>query len=77
MSGVFMISLGTIWMRTRLMHRNWAFVTYGLALVQLLSIGNALWVILILIFPGWVLAVSGYFLFQNLVNRPLEVPEAI
>ena len=53
-----MISLGTIWLRTGLMHRGWAFVTYALALMLLLSINYFLWVTLI--FPGWVLAVSVY-----------------
>ncbi len=62
MAGVFMISLGTIWLRTGLMHRGWAFVTYALALVLLLSIGFSLWVTLI--FPVWVLAVSLYFLIR-------------
>jgi hypothetical protein len=37
MAGVFMICLATIWLRTGLMHRGWAFVTYALALVLLLS----------------------------------------
>lgn len=63
MAGVFMISLGTIWLRTGLMQRGWAFLTYALALVLLLSISYSLWVILI--FPGWVLAVSVYFLILN------------
>ena len=63
MAGVFMISLGTIWLRTGLMQRVWAFVTYALALVLLVSIGYSLWVTLI--FPGWVLAVSVYFLILN------------
>jgi hypothetical protein len=63
MAGVFMISLGTIWIRTGLMHRGWAFLTYALALVLLVSIGYSLWVTLI--FPGWVLAVSVYFLILN------------
>jgi hypothetical protein len=63
MAGVFMISLGTIWLRTGLMHRGWAIVTYALALVLLLSIGFSLWVTLI--FPGWVLAVSVYILILN------------
>jgi hypothetical protein len=63
MAGVFMISLGTIWLRTGLMHRGWAFVTYTLALVLLLSISYSLWVILI--FPGWVLLVSVYILILN------------
>jgi hypothetical protein len=64
MAGVFMISLGTIWLRTGLMHRGWAFLTYALALVLLLSISYSLWVTII--FPGWVLAVSVYILILNL-----------
>ncbi len=63
MAGVFMISLGTIWLRTGLMQRGWAIVTYALALVLLVSIGYSLWVTLI--FPGWVLAVSLYILILN------------
>jgi hypothetical protein len=62
-----MISLGTIWIRTGLMHRGWAFLTYALALILLLSIGFSLWVPLI--FPGWVLAVSVYFLILNLRDQ--------
>ena len=71
MAGVFMISLGTIWLRTGLMHRGWAFVTYALALVLLVSIGYSLWVTLI--FPGWVLAVSVYFLILNFREPRPEV----
>ena len=69
MAGVFMISLGTIWLRTGLMHRGWAFVTYALALVLLLSISLSTWVTIV--FPGWVLAVSVYFLILNL-SRPAD-----
>jgi len=64
MAGVFMISLGTIWLRTGSMKRGWALLTYALALVLLVSISYSLWVTLI--FPGWVLVVSSYFLIQNL-----------
>jgi hypothetical protein len=64
MAGVFMISLGTIWLRTELMKRSWAFLTYALALVLLLSISYSLWVSLL--FPGWVLTVSAHFLITNL-----------
>jgi hypothetical protein len=64
MAGVFMISLATIWLRTGSMWRGWAFLTYALALVLLLSISHSLWVTLI--FPGWVLAVSVYILILNL-----------
>jgi hypothetical protein len=64
MAGVFMISLGTIWLRTGLMRRSWALLTYALALILLLSISYSLWVTLI--FPIWVLVVSVYFLILNL-----------
>jgi hypothetical protein len=64
MAGVFMISLGTISVRTRIMHRGLAFLTYALALVLLLSIDQNLWVTLL--FPGWVLIVSVYILALNL-----------
>jgi hypothetical protein len=67
MAGVFMISLGTIWLRTGVMHRGWAFVTYALALILLLSTSLAPWVPFIL--PGWVLAVSVYILILNYRNK--------
>jgi hypothetical protein len=63
MAGVFMISLGTIWVRTRLMPRWLAFLTYVLAVGLLLSIGSSLWVTLI--FPAWVCTVSVYILVTN------------
>jgi hypothetical protein len=42
------------------MQRGWTFLTYALALVLLLSISFS--VLMPLIFPGWVLAVSVYIL---------------
>jgi hypothetical protein len=71
MAGVFMISLGTIWLQTGAMHRGWAFVTYFLALVLLVIIGYSLWVSLI--FPAWVLAVSVYYLLRSRGERPQVV----
>jgi hypothetical protein len=64
MAGVFMISLATIWVRTGLMPRWLAFLTYVLALGLLLTITSSLWVTLI--FPAWVGAVSAYILVSNL-----------
>jgi hypothetical protein len=60
MAGVFMISFATIALRTGVMSRAWAIVTYVLALVLLFSIGYTLWVTLV--FPAWVLAISVIFL---------------
>ena len=74
MAGVCMISLGTIWLRTGLMHRGWAFVTYALALVLLLSLSLSAWVPLI--FPGWVFAVSVYFLIRTRRDRSQETSAA-
>lgn len=56
MAGVFMISLGTIWLRTGLMPRSLAPVTYALAAVLLFVTTLSLWVTMV--FPAWVLAVS-------------------
>jgi hypothetical protein len=67
MAGVFMISLGTISVRTRILHRGLAFLTYALALFLLLSIGLSMWVSLV--FPGWVLIVSIYILVLNLRRK--------
>jgi hypothetical protein len=56
MAGVFMISLGTIWLRTGLMPR-WVVVgTYLPAAVLLLVVSVTVWVTLL--FPAWVGAVS-------------------
>lgn len=63
MAGIFMTSLGTIWLHTKIMPRPFALVTYGLSIVLLLSPSLNLW--LTLIFPGWVLVVSVYFLILN------------
>jgi hypothetical protein len=63
MAGVFMISLGTIWLRTGLMPRGLALITYLLALALLLVINLSLWVTLI--FPVWVLAISVYILVKK------------
>jgi hypothetical protein len=70
MAGVFMISLATIWIRTGLMRRTWAILTYALALVLLLSIGFSL--LVTLIFPAWVLVVSVVILIRNLHDPPPE-----
>jgi hypothetical protein len=67
MAGVFMISLGTISVRTRILHRGLALLTYALALVLLVSIGLSLWVTLV--FPSWVLVVSVYILIMNLRRK--------
>ncbi len=75
MAAVFMISLGTIWVRTRTMPRWLVFLTYGLALVLLVSIGYSLWVTLI--FPGWVLVISVYILALNLRSKGMRPEDGL
>jgi len=63
MAGVFMISLGTIWLRTGLLPRWLALVTYLLALVLLVVINLNLWITLV--FPIWVLLISVFKLISD------------
>ena len=70
MAGVFMISLGTISVRTRIMPRWLAFLSYAIALILLFTINQSLWVTLL--FPGWVLIVSVYILVLNLRRQDAD-----
>jgi len=67
MSGVFMISLGTIWLQTGTMPRWLAFSSYALALLLLVSISLSVW--FTLIFPAWVFVISMFILVGNLRTR--------
>lgn len=56
MAGVFMFSLATIWLKTRLMPRWLVFGTYAVAVVVLVASDVSMW--FALAFPAWVLVVS-------------------
>jgi len=68
MSGVFMISLATIWLRTATMSRWLVFFTYTLALVLLVSVSLSVW--FTLVFPAWVMVISVYMLIGDLRRQP-------
>jgi hypothetical protein len=70
MAGVFMISLATIWIRTRLMPRVFVFLTYPLALLLLVSSNLTLW--LVLVFPAWVFVISVFILIVSLRSGRAE-----
>jgi hypothetical protein len=72
MAGVFMISLATIGMRTRLMPGWLVVVSYLLALTLLVVISVSLWVTLV--FPTWVLAISVFLLAES--RRRTSAPAA-
>jgi hypothetical protein len=63
MAGGFMISLGTVWLRTGLMARWTVVFTYLLALALLLMIDLSLWVQLV--FPAWTLLISSLILIRS------------
>lgn len=63
MAGVFMISLGTLWLRTGALPRWASLLTYAVAVVLLLVVNLSLWVTLI--FPAWAFAVSMYLLVRS------------
>ena len=70
MAGVFMISLDTIWLQTRVVPRPFVFFTYALALLLLVAISFSLW--MILIFPAWVFVISVYILRVSLRGKDSE-----
>ena len=66
---MFMISLATIWIRTRLMPRWLAMVTYLLALTMLLVVSHSLWITLV--FPAWVCGISVAILVRRGAAEPV------
>ena len=69
MAAIFLISQATLWMRTGVMPRWMALLTYAVALVLLFIFTQSQWVILV--FPAWVLMVSVYILVTRLAGgRP-------
>ncbi|TQC46033.1 hypothetical protein EEB14_28520 [Rhodococcus sp. WS4] len=60
MAAVFMISLGTIWLRTGLMPRWLVVLTYLIALALLVVVSFSIWTTLA--FPAWVAVISVYIL---------------
>jgi hypothetical protein len=75
MAGVFMLSLGTIWVRTRVMPRVFVIITYVLAVILLVAINLSLWVIMV--FPAWVFAISLYILIESLRGKALAADAAL
>ena len=67
MAAVFLISQATLWLRTGVMPRWMAFVTYPVALVLLFIVTEVTWIMLV--FPGWVLLISIYILVVSLRRR--------
>jgi hypothetical protein len=71
MAGVTMISLATIWIRTGLMPRLLAVMTYLLALVLLVVTSYSPWVTLF--FPAWVLLISLFILWMRVKHPDVQI----
>jgi hypothetical protein len=67
MAAIFMLSLGTLWLRTGALPRWVTFVTYAVALVLLFVTSYSAWVALV--FPLWAFAVSVLLLARS-YRRP-------
>ena len=74
MAGVFMISAATMWLRTDVMPRWLAVISYALALALLAVTSLSLWVTLV--FPAWALGVSTFLLLGQRAEgvRPARRP---
>jgi hypothetical protein len=68
MAGVFMISTGTLFLRTKVTPRWMALLGYVLALLLLVSISHASWIFVV--FPLWILLISIYILIENYRRGP-------
>ena len=64
MAAIFLISQATLWVRTGVMPRWMALLTYAVALVLLFIFTQSPWIILV--FPAWVLMLSVYILVARL-----------
>ena len=74
MAAVFMVSAATIWLRTGLMPKWLALLTYLVAVAILATSDVSMWVTMA--FPAWVLVVSGLFLARAgvLEGKPSHEP---
>ena len=77
MAGMFMIVLGTIWLRTLIMPRWLVAITYLFALILLFSISFSQWIMMV--FPTWVCLISVYILILNYRNevQPGSAPDGV
>lgn len=68
MAAVFMASISALWRKTHVMPMPLAILTIILAAVLLITTSINTW--MVLVFPAWVLIVSGYLLIAGLHHHP-------
>ncbi len=67
MAAVFVMSLATLWLRTKVVPRWLAFVSLATGVVLLFALTRSIWVVLA--FPFWVFFVSGYILIVSFTRQ--------
>lgn len=75
MAAVFMTSTSAISLRTRIVPRWMALLGFILALILLLNVGTIQWSLLV--FPLWVLLISGHILIDNFRGQPKVAAEGM
>ena len=75
MAAVFILSQATLWMRTGVMPKWMALLSYVVALVLLFVFTHASWVVLI--FPAWVFLVSVHILATRLTGHGPAARDAV
>lgn len=63
MAGIFLLSLGTLWLRTAALPKWVSLFTYAVAAVLLVVVSRSLWASLI--FPAWAFAMSVFLLARS------------
>lgn len=72
MAAAFQVSGATLWIRTGVMPRWLALLTYAIAVVFLLGVSRSMW--LVMLFPAWVFLVSVYFIAAHTRTHGLSRP---
>ncbi len=67
MAAIFIFSQAALWLRTKVMPRWMAFLSFVVGFVLLVVIQQSLWIILL--FPAWVFLVSLYILIMSFTRR--------
>jgi hypothetical protein len=73
MAAVFVFSQATLWLRTKVMPRWMALLSYAVGLVLLFAFTRSMWVVLI--FPAWVFLVSLYILIVSSARGQADGPD--
>ncbi len=70
MAALFILSQAALWLRTKVMPRWMALLTFAVGLLLLFGFSQSFWVVLV--FPAWVFLVSAFILVVSFLRRKEE-----